>query len=240
MAQVSRREQYAALLKSKGYRLVPGRSSKKQTYEHPGKREKYFIGPNGSVSVGECVTRAHTLYIDWEKVRTLYNALPSEARGGKVADPPKKRPTREVPARVEQDLATAMGLNDITEVVVHEDESVEAVWRGRQGRSTLYQIAASGNCTYVNALDREALIAVHICAKNRPNFLVDNGEQVYRKVVEDLRTNPTGLFPNGLPEVPLGKLRKALVERAGSGMNAPYDSYIRCAYQIATEKEVTD
>jgi hypothetical protein len=41
------------------------------------------------------------------------------------------------------------------------------------------------------------------------------------------------VFKDGvLPNIGIGDLRKAIVGRAGEGMNAPYDSYLRIAYQI--------
>lgn len=58
MPKMSRREMLIMWYESKGYKVVPGRSSKFVTMEHPGKELKMFIGKNGSLQSGKNISSA--------------------------------------------------------------------------------------------------------------------------------------------------------------------------------------
>lgn len=118
-----------------------------------------------------------------------------------------------------------------TQLTVNEDQTVTSTWVGKKGRGSLFQVMSGGNIKYVNVLDLMELWAVIASVQVAP-FPLGQGEKIYRKILEQLKTDPSKLFANGIPDVKLGELRKYLVIKAGDGCNAPHDSYLRMAYKL--------
>ena len=121
-----------------------------------------------------------------------------------------------------------------TRIDILADDTVVAVWVGNRRRSSLYQSMAESNCKNVNELDRTEIAAVIMCIKQAP-FPLGNGPRIYRGILEELRANGLDAYVKpGWKDLSLGQLRRAIVVRAGSGCNAPTDSYLSIA---AKEKE---
>lgn len=119
----------------------------------------------------------------------------------------------------------------MTAITIAPDKTLSIEWTGRKGGGSLFHVMAQGNVEYANALGLRELAAVQHCAKNAP-FPLGHGEEVYREVLKWIDEHPGCLAEN----LDLGEVRKAIVQRAGDGCNAPYDSYLRIAYDIATNK----
>lgn len=71
MPKLTRREMYILWLENKGYRVVPGRTTKFVTMEKSGVETKYFIGKNGSVMRGKNISSvglALTDMINWKEL----------------------------------------------------------------------------------------------------------------------------------------------------------------------------
>lgn len=118
-----------------------------------------------------------------------------------------------------------------TQITINQDKTLACKWTGRKRDGSLFQLAAEGNVEMVNQLDTNELLAVVVSVKVAA-FPCGRGEEVYRKVLETLQTDPTKIFPNGTPTMDLGELRKAIVFKAGEGCNAPHDSYLRVAVAV--------
>lgn len=141
----------------------------------------------------------------------------------------------------------------MVKLTIQEDGRVEFEWTGRKGTGSLYQIAAQGNTELVNELGLREIWCAILCARFAP-FPLGGGETAYRSCLgkwdageidpPDLRTEEekrqTTLpgMESGITPVQLGRLRKWTVQKAGDGMNAPHDSYLRIAHDIATTGEV--
>lgn len=117
----------------------------------------------------------------------------------------------------------------MTEITINEDKSLSVAWKGKKGRGSLFQIGASGCVTQVNALNFHELMAVHFAVKAAA-FPLGKGEQIYRMVLKNVEEK----IAEG--KVDLGELRKAMLEQASGGCNAPYDSYLQIAYDIKIGK----
>jgi hypothetical protein len=97
-------------------------------------------------------------------------------------------------------------------------------------------VMAPSNAEYVNALGIRELLAVLYSVKCAP-FPLGGGEEVYREFLQRMND---GEFSEALAKaeaLPLGELRLALIEKAGSGCNAPTDSYLKIAADIARGAE---
>lgn len=114
----------------------------------------------------------------------------------------------------------------MTEIRIDSD-TVSALWTGKRGRGSLFQIMAVGNCELVNQLDLLELSAVVICVKHLP-FPLGNGPTFYREVLEKVRGSGESAFGE---EFTLGQIRKYLVHKAGDGCNAPHDTYLTIAVE---------
>jgi hypothetical protein len=76
MPKMGRREMLVLWFEHKGYRVVPGRSSKFVTMEKPGVEMKYFIGKKGSLLHGKNISSvglALTDMIKWAALETWAN-----------------------------------------------------------------------------------------------------------------------------------------------------------------------
>lgn len=136
-------------------------------------------------------------------------------------------------------------------LTIRDDGRLDYEWTGRKGTGSLYQLAASGNYKLVNDLGLKEMMCVILCVKHAP-FPLGGGERAYRRMLEiwdeggidmpDIRSQEEKDAGEGSPDDPppaaLGRLRKHLVAKAGGGMNAPHDSYLRIAHDIATTGEV--
>jgi len=116
---------------------------------------------------------------------------------------------------------------------------------------SLWYLAAESNCTYANQLGKAELLAVWWCCLNAP-FPLGGGAEIYRRALAQIEAETLevadaslqGREPRDLeylskPAVrgllydhSLGALRWHLVDRAGSGCNAPTDSYLRMAVAV--------
>jgi hypothetical protein len=135
-------------------------------------------------------------------------------------------------------------------------------WVGDKERGSLFGIMAKSNVELANQLSEMELWSVYMCSQCAP-FPLGGGETYYRATLAKFLDNGGGdFFKNGkLPrdlfrsedekkqlgffkEDPpltgrsLGRLRLHLVQRAGSGINAPTDSYLNIAADIACSGEV--
>jgi hypothetical protein len=113
-----------------------------------------------------------------------------------------------------------------------DGDNVVVTWTGKKGRGSLLQIMAEGNAKKVNTLDMIQCLAVIICVRNVP-FPCGDGERLFRKALEFIPTQ-TAMVEAG-EKMGLGAVRKALVEKAGGGCNAPTDSYIDLAAKVVLE-----
>jgi hypothetical protein len=116
--------------------------------------------------------------------------------------------------------------------------------------SGLTGLMAVSNCEHANALYRGGLAAVMQAVAQQP-FPLGRGREVYLACLAAVEAAYIDLaghqlmgvhscltsmqhwllqLEDGFPN--LGALRKALVIRAGSGCNAPVDSYLRIAYHV--------
>lgn len=116
-----------------------------------------------------------------------------------------------------------------TRIDILADQTIRAVWTGPRKRGSLFQIGASGNADYVNRLDKLQLWAVLSAAKQCP-FPMGDYESVYRIVLKSYQE--TGLTPEQETAATLGEFRKYVVVKAGEGINAPTDSYLRAACTV--------
>lgn len=120
-----------------------------------------------------------------------------------------------------------------TEITINEDQTLAVKWTGRRGRGSLFQIAAEGNAKNVNRLDKNQILAVFICVNLNPFPLGGENEQ-FRKIMDEL-AKPDGRFASVVAkaaDMKLGDMRKELVVSAGSGFNAPHDTYISAAVAV--------
>ncbi len=120
-----------------------------------------------------------------------------------------------------------------TSITINEDQTLKVEWTGKRGRGSLFQIAAAGNAANVNRLNMNQLLAVFIAVKLNP-FPLGKEEETYKKVLAEVEKHD-GRFAdvvNKLSSIPLGQMRKELVEAAGGGFNAPHDMYISTAVSV--------
>lgn len=120
-----------------------------------------------------------------------------------------------------------------TQITINDDDTLSVKWVGKRGRGSLFQIAAEGNAKNVNRLDRIQILAVHICVRANP-FPLGTENQTFERVLAELN-NPEGRFANVVEkaaDMKLGEMRKELVQAAGSGFNAPHDTYISAAVAV--------
>jgi hypothetical protein len=136
-------------------------------------------------------------------------------------------------------------------LTIKDDGKLDLEWTGRKGTGSLYQLAASSNSRLVNDLGLREMTCVLLCARHVP-LPLGGGEKAYRRMLEiwdeggitvpDVRSEEERAAGEGSAENPLpaalGRLRKYLVEKAGDGFNAPHDSYLRIARDIAVTGEV--
>ncbi len=113
-----------------------------------------------------------------------------------------------------------------------DGNNVVVTWTGKKGHGSLLQTMAEGNAKKVNTLNMIECLAVIMCVRTVP-FPCGDGERVYRKALEFIPTQ-TAMVEAG-EKMGLGAVRKALVEKAGSGCNAPTDSYIDIAADIVSK-----
>jgi len=137
------------------------------------------------------------------------------------------------------------------ELTINPDGTLNYEWTGRPGTGSLYQLGAERNHKLVNALGLRELWCVMLCVRFAPHPL-GKGERAYRRMLEmwdgggvdrpDIRSTAERERGDGSAEDPpaaaMGRLRKWIVERAGGGCNAPTDSYLEIAHDIATTGEV--
>lgn len=123
----------------------------------------------------------------------------------------------------------------MTRIITNPDNTLSVEWQGRKGGGSLLQLAAEGNVPRVNRLNLVELYAIILAIKADPSPL-GRGERTYRWALAEL-SNPDNVakyWKSGFPTDDLGKLRQAVVQRAGEGFNAPTDSYLHIASDIAS------
>lgn len=143
----------------------------------------------------------------------------------------------------------------MVKLTIQENGTLKFEWTGKKGTGSLYQIAAQGNVDLVNELGLREIWCAMLCAKFVP-FPLGGGEKAYRSCLEkwdageidrpDLRTEeekaqqelPGMEDERDITPEQLGRLRKWAVQKAGEGMNAPHDSYLRIAHDIAIDGKV--
>lgn len=128
-----------------------------------------------------------------------------------------------------------------TEITINPDETLTVKWTGRKGRGSLFQIMAEGNAANVNRLDKNQMLAVHICIKANP-FPLGKEDITFSRIMEEV-SKPDGRFADvvaKLDKIKLGDMRRELVIQAGGGCNAPTDTYISAAVRVLfPETELT-
>jgi hypothetical protein len=136
-------------------------------------------------------------------------------------------------------------------LTIGDDGKLEYEWTGKKGTGSLYQLMASGNHKLVNELGVKELWCLLLCVKHAP-FPLGGGEKAYRRMLEiwdeggintpDIRNEEEKEQEIGTAEDPppaaVGRLRQYVVQKAGGGCNAPHDSYLRVAHDIATTGKV--
>jgi hypothetical protein len=137
-------------------------------------------------------------------------------------------------------------------VVAEEGDYVEVAARPCDD---LFAMMAESNCRHANALGKAQLMAVWWCVMNRP-FPLGDGEGLYRGILTvieaDALERATAALTARKPKTKLdadlwaaadkmsvGEIRRTLVNKAGSGCNAPTDSYLALAAQLAQGLPVT-
>lgn len=74
VSKLPRREMVIFFYEKKGYKVVPGRSSKYVTMEKPGVENKYFIGNKGGVQYGDKISDAFSIAINYAALERWMNA----------------------------------------------------------------------------------------------------------------------------------------------------------------------
>lgn len=114
--------------------------------------------------------------------------------------------------------------------------------------ASLFGMMAESNCAYANALGRAQLLAVWWCVMNR-HFPLGDGQWLYQKTLAAIEADAlkrataalTGAAAHtalgddvwvAADQMSTGEIRRTLVNKAGSGCNAPTDSYLRLAAQL--------
>jgi hypothetical protein len=121
-----------------------------------------------------------------------------------------------------------------TNITINDDQTLTVTWTGKKGRGSLFQLAAKGNAEAANKLSIEELLAVVVSVQSCP-FPLGDERKVYERCLEIVRTDPTQFWNDGLPKIALGDLRYYIVQKAGGGFNAPHDSYLKLAADLADE-----
>ena len=116
-----------------------------------------------------------------------------------------------------------------TEIRIGPDETVQAVWIGRKGRGSLFQLAAVGNCELVNQLEFDELLAIPILARLNP-FPVPGFTASREKTLALLESDDlvAQYFPPDaeIRSRTLGELRKAIVYECGDSCGGPTDGWL--------------
>jgi hypothetical protein len=122
-------------------------------------------------------------------------------------------------------------------------------------QDSLFGLMAESNCAHANALGKAQLIAVWYCVMQRP-FPLGDGQWLYERALEVVESDALARATAALTGRPaktelatdlwdaadkmsVGEIRRTLVVKAGSGCNAPTDSYLRLAAQLAQGLPVT-
>lgn len=131
-------------------------------------------------------------------------------------------------------------------LVLEEDGDYVAV--ASRPCDCLFGMMAESNCRNANALGKAQLLAVWWCVMNRA-FPLGDGQWIYQRtlaIVEaDALKRATAALTGRVAETVLGtdiwtaadqmsvgEIRRTLVIKAGSGCNAPTDSYLAIAAQL--------
>lgn len=122
-----------------------------------------------------------------------------------------------------------------TAIVKNEDGTINVEWTGRAGRGSLYQVMASSNAEYVNALTYDDLVLVIELARSCPFPALAGGydgvaKSMHAKMLDE--ANDTHKIIAAIRDamskrVSLADLREYVIGKAGDGCNAPHDSYLR-------------
>lgn len=112
-----------------------------------------------------------------------------------------------------------------------DGDNVVVKWTGRKGGGSLFKIAAQGNADNVNKLNINQCLAIMICVKVAP-FSMGKGDEIFQHVLNQIESGQQTKMVEMATKMGLGPVRKLLVEAAGSGFNAPHDSYISIAAKL--------
>lgn len=119
------------------------------------------------------------------------------------------------------------------QIKINADQTVKAAWTGPKNRGSLMKIAAQGNAEELNKLTWDECAAVYLAVKHDP-FPLDKGSEQYTATLALVKSGE--IWKDGKrPECSLGDLRAMLLKLAGDGFNAPTDSYIRIAVEVASK-----
>ena len=83
VADMPRREMVIFYYERRGYRVVPGTTSKFVTMEKPGQVDKLFVGGKGGVMFGKNISSANSRIIDYKILRQWINTYLHEHQGEK-------------------------------------------------------------------------------------------------------------------------------------------------------------
>lgn len=110
-----------------------------------------------------------------------------------------------------------------------EGDTVKYQWYGMPGSGSLFSLMLPGNADAVNSLSLEECLAVYLCIKRAP--YASERRLAYQTIL--LGVKDGSVFKGGkIPEMKLGDLRMILLKRAGDGINAPADTYLKLASDI--------
>ena len=82
VADMPRREMVIFYYEKKGYRVVPGSTSKFVTMEKAGQENKVFVGGKGGVMIGKNISSASSRIIDYKILRQWMNTYLQQHQGG--------------------------------------------------------------------------------------------------------------------------------------------------------------
>lgn len=83
VSDLPRREMVILWHEWKGYHVIPGRTSKYVTMERPGQTRKVFVGKNGGFAMGENISSAVHMNINYDELRKYINQQIRKAKEGK-------------------------------------------------------------------------------------------------------------------------------------------------------------
>jgi hypothetical protein len=113
-----------------------------------------------------------------------------------------------------------------------EGDVVKHAWYGMPGSGSLLGIMLPGNADAVNRLDVAECLAVYLSVQHSP--WASNQAEVYKRTLKAVR-NGSAFKAGTMPELKLGDLRMLILKRAGSGINAPSDLYLKAAVDAQTK-----